>query len=75
MMIRARQPEPETGQRLGYPFVAACASCKRIRVANGHWVEVEVGAVDPARVQTSHGICPDCAAKLYPQIYTSDMVT
>ena len=43
-----------------------CASCKRIRDDAGYWTQVEVYIRDHADVEFSHGICPDCMKKLYP---------
>lgn len=44
-----------------------CASCKGIRDDKGYWKAVEVYLEDHANVLVSHGICPDCFAKLYPE--------
>jgi hypothetical protein len=43
-----------------------CSSCKKIRDENGHWQEVENYVGNHSEVDFSHGICPECAAKLYP---------
>ena len=45
-----------------------CASCKKIRDEKGLWHEVEHYVRDHSEADFSHGICPDCAAKLYPDI-------
>jgi hypothetical protein len=46
-----------------------CASCKQIRDDRGYWTEVEVYIRDHAEVEFSHGLCPDCAKKLYPDYF------
>jgi AmiR/NasT family two-component response regulator len=46
-----------------------CASCKKIRDDQGYWHQVEVYIRDHSEVEFSHGICPDCAQKLYPEFY------
>jgi DNA-binding response OmpR family regulator len=46
-----------------------CASCKQIRDDRGYWTEVEVYIRDHAEVEFSHGLCPDCAKKLYPEYF------
>lgn len=46
-----------------------CANCKKIRDDQGYWQQVEVYLSQRAEVEFSHGICPDCKAKLYPEIY------
>ncbi|MFA6498904.1 MAG: PAS domain S-box protein [Desulfurivibrionaceae bacterium] len=46
-----------------------CASCKMIRDENGGWNQIEAYIRDRSEAQFSHGICPDCAKKLYPDFY------
>ncbi|MBN2224180.1 MAG: PAS domain-containing protein [Deltaproteobacteria bacterium] len=46
-----------------------CASCKRIRDDSGNWDPIEVYIRDRSSAQFSHGICPECARKLYPDYY------
>jgi methyl-accepting chemotaxis protein len=45
-----------------------CASCKKIRDDDGYWSEVEVYIRDRSEAEFSHGICPECARKLYPDL-------
>jgi len=47
-------------------IVPICASCKQIRDDRGYWNQVEVYVRDHTEAQFSHGICPDCIKKLYP---------
>lgn len=46
-----------------------CASCKKIRNDSGNWSELEAYISDHSQAEFSHGICPDCHQKLYPEIY------
>jgi phosphoserine phosphatase RsbU/P len=48
-------------------IVPICASCKQIRDDRGYWNQVEVYVRDHTEAQFSHGICPDCMKKLYPE--------
>jgi hypothetical protein len=43
-----------------------CASCKKIRDDKGYWNQIESYIRDHSEAEFSHGICPDCAKKLYP---------
>jgi PAS domain S-box-containing protein len=43
-----------------------CASCKKIRDDQGYWTQLEAYIQDRSDTRFSHSICPDCAAKLYP---------
>jgi len=44
-----------------------CSSCKKIRDKAGKWEEIEMYVRKCAKVEFSHGICPDCATRLYPE--------
>ncbi len=46
-----------------------CASCKMIRDDEGYWHQVEVYVKEHSEAEFSHGLCPDCAQKLYPDHY------
>ena len=43
-----------------------CASCKKIRDDRGFWNQIEQYIEEHSLARFSHGICPDCANKLYP---------
>jgi PAS domain S-box-containing protein len=43
-----------------------CASCKKIRNDSGYWEQLEAYITEHSEAQFSHGICPECARKLYP---------
>lgn len=42
-----------------------CANCKRIRSDQGSWEQIESYMRARTDAEFSHGICPDCAAKVY----------
>ncbi len=43
-----------------------CASCKKARDDEGYWQQVEVYIQEHTDVGFSHGVCPDCIRRLYP---------
>jgi PAS domain S-box-containing protein len=43
-----------------------CASCKKIRDDKGYWNQIETYLRNHSKAEFSHGICPECAKKLYP---------
>jgi hypothetical protein len=43
-----------------------CMHCKKIR-DNELWLQVEAYLDSHLDLKFSHGICPDCATKLYPE--------
>lgn len=43
-----------------------CASCKRIRDDQGYWNQIEAYIQSHSAAEFSHGICPECIKKHYP---------
>jgi len=50
-------------------LVPMCASCKKIRDDEGYWQEVEAYMMEHSEMEFSHGLCPDCLKKHYPEYY------
>ena len=50
-------------------ILPVCASCKKIRDDKACWHQIEEYIHDRSAVDFSHGICPDCARKLYPDLF------
>ncbi|MGQ9555119.1 MAG: histidine kinase N-terminal 7TM domain-containing protein [Anaerolineae bacterium] len=48
-----------------------CASCKRVRNDQGYWQQIETYVSEHSQAQFSHGLCPECLARLYSE-YCSD---
>ena len=48
-------------------LIPICASCKKIRDDTGYWKQIETYIHDHSDAEFSHGICPECIEKLYPQ--------
>jgi hypothetical protein len=48
-------------------FLPICSCCKKIRDDQGSWQQVETYIRDRSEAEFSHGICPDCLKKLYPE--------
>lgn len=46
-----------------------CCSCKKIRDDNGYWQQIESYIKKHSEAEFSHGICPECSQKLYPELY------
>jgi hypothetical protein len=45
-----------------------CASCKKIRDDQGYWNRLEKYIQEHSEAEFTHGICPDCVKKLYPEL-------
>ena len=46
-----------------------CSNCNRIRDDEGYWRQIEGSLLDRSEKDFTHGICPQCARKLYPEYY------
>ncbi len=44
-----------------------CAGCKKIRNDNGYWQQVEIYIQEHSEAEFTHGLCPECMKRLYPQ--------
>jgi FixJ family two-component response regulator len=46
-----------------------CSLCKKIRDDKGYWNQIEVYIRAHSEAEFSHGLCPECAHKLYPEYF------
>lgn len=46
-----------------------CSFCKNIKDDKGYWNSIESYLSSHAGLEFSHGLCPDCAQKHYPQFF------
>ncbi len=49
-----------------------CSNCKKIRDDQGYWTQLELYIQQHSSTKFTHGICPECAKKLYPEFYTKE---
>lgn len=47
-----------------------CSSCRMVRDDEGYWKEIETFIHEHSEASFSHGVCPGCAKKLYPEYFT-----
>ena len=50
-----------------------CASCKKIRDEQSHWIQIEDYLNRHTHADFSHSICPDCGVRLYGDLYEKAM--
>jgi len=50
----------------GYIYI--CANCKKVKDDKGYWNQIEAYVKDHSEAEFSHGICPECAKELYPEL-------
>ena len=46
-----------------------CAACKKIRNDQGAWEAMETYIATHSRAEFTHSLCPECAHRLYPDIF------
>ena len=45
-----------------------CASCKNVRNDKGYWERIEKYISERTAAEFTHGLCPECQKKLYPEL-------
>jgi PAS domain S-box-containing protein len=45
-----------------------CSGCKKIRDDKGYWQQVEGYIMKHSSARFTHGLCPECLARLYPDL-------
>lgn len=45
-----------------------CSSCKKIRDDHGYWNQLESYIAQHSGARFTHGVCPECALKFFPEI-------
>ena len=53
-------------------LLSICANCKRIRDEHQTWQPLESYIQAHSEAKFSHGVCPDCLRKLYPDYYPDE---
>ncbi len=70
--IRIRAEESEKHVQRLEGFLPICSHCKKIRDDNDRWHSIESYIRDRSDAEFSHGICPECAEKYYPEMNLYD---
>jgi len=55
-------------------LIPICAHCKKIRDDQGYWNHLEAYIQKHSEAEFSHGICDECAHKLYPELFRGDEI-
>lgn len=53
-------------------FLSTCSNCKKIRDDDGEWRQMEYYIRTHSEAEFSHGMCPECIKKLYPNSKISE---
>jgi AmiR/NasT family two-component response regulator len=66
-----RLAEEQAKVRILSGLLPICSSCKKIRDDKGYWQQIEAYLYEHSEAEFTHGICPDCTQKLYPEEYAA----
>ena len=50
-------------------ILPVCASCKKIRIDPEFWEGIQKIIQEKSKREFTHGICPDCIEKYYPELH------
>jgi hypothetical protein len=68
-MLKANVKEAVAKIKVLNGLIPICASCKKIRDDKGYWDQLEGYIQSHSEAKFSHGVCPECAEKLYGDFY------
>ena len=49
-------------------LIPICSNCMKIRDDKGHWKRLETYIQEHSEAEFTHGLCPECVKKLYPDL-------
>jgi hypothetical protein len=53
-------------------WVTVCMGCKKIRNDEGDWLHADITQLVQPYVELTHGICPKCGPKLFPEYWEQE---
>jgi len=69
--VRVRTMANGKSHELG-SILPICSHCKNIRQGNDSWIPIETYMEDKSGTRLSHGICPQCVKRHYPEFNLKD---
>ena len=58
--------------RVLHGLLPICCSCKKVRDDGGCWRIIEEYLTQHSEATFTHGLCPDCVDRLYPELGGAD---
>lgn len=55
-------------------LIPMCASCKKVRDSHDEWHTIEKFIQNMIEQDISHGLCPECAFVLYPEVFNNSVI-
>jgi hypothetical protein len=69
VILSLMRKQAETEVKVLRGLLPICSYCKKIRDDGGYWQQVERYIAARSAADFSHGMCPDCGAKHFPDLY------
>lgn len=54
-------------------FIVVCSSCKKVRLKDDEWIQLDQFLQNNSLLDLSHSICPECIKKLYPELNINNL--
>ncbi|MHA2000823.1 MAG: PAS domain-containing protein [Promethearchaeota archaeon] len=64
----SEQKKVEAEKKTLQGMLPICAHCKKVRTDEGYYVQIEEYISEHSEAEFTHGLCPDCMKKLYPDL-------
>jgi hypothetical protein len=68
VMLSIARKRAEEDIKMLHGLLPICCYCKKIRDDKGYWQQVERYIAERSEADFSHGMCPDCGVKHFPDI-------
>ncbi|MDC7218419.1 MAG: PAS domain-containing protein [Spirochaetales bacterium] len=65
-MIKTSPTKTRDGRNI--PMYTVCSNCTKVKVPPDRWIPVSKGMLSALKGAPSHGLCPECFTRLYPQM-------
>jgi hypothetical protein len=69
VMLSVARKRAEEDVKVLHGLLPICCYCKRIRDDKGYWQQVERYIAERSEADFSHGMCPECGPKHFPDVY------
>jgi hypothetical protein len=76
-MLSLVRKRAEDDLKVLHGLLPICSYCKKIRDIHGYWEQIERYITARSEADFSHGMCPDCGDKHFPDVFrhTSDQAS
>lgn len=68
IVMRFIDSQADAPERTGAHLLPICAGAHKLRTERGRWVHAEAYPYPVTQGEFTHGICPACIARLYPDV-------